>query len=78
MNLFFTAMIILYTYEIYIHGNDENKVIYLSLLIVSNIYPVAYECVQAYKIGLVEYIKTNVLDTIYYGCTIANVVIQLK
>ena len=43
MNLFFTAMIILYVYEIYILGADEDKLLFLILVGISNIYPVAYE-----------------------------------
>lgn len=43
MNLFFTAMIILYVYEVYILGNDEDKILFLILVGISNIYPVAYE-----------------------------------
>ena len=44
MNLFFTAMVILFVFEIYINGNEDNKILYLTLLIIANIYPVAYEC----------------------------------
>lgn len=45
MNLWFTAMIILYVYELYILGADLNKSFYLNLVIAANAYPVLYECV---------------------------------
>lgn len=36
-------MIILYVYEVYILGHDESKMLFLILVGISNIYPVAYE-----------------------------------
>jgi len=48
-------MIILYVYEIYILGDDENKEFYLILVIAANAYPVLYEFLQAWKTGPAEY-----------------------
>ena len=74
MNLVFTAMIILFVYEIYIVGDDEHKATYVILLAIANVYPVAYEINQAIRGGISDYLKENVSDTLYYGSTVANLI----
>ena len=76
MNLLFTAMIILFVYEIYIVGDDEHKATYVILLAIANVYPVAYEINQAIRGGISDYLKENVSDTLYYGSTVANLICQ--
>jgi hypothetical protein len=45
---------------------------------ITNIYPLAYECIQAYLQGPVEYFFDNISDIIYYGSTIANIICQFS
>lgn len=74
MSFWFGAMFILFVKEVYIAGDDKNKTVYITLLTLSNIYPVAYEINQAIRAGIVDYVGDNVSDIIYYSSTIANII----
>jgi hypothetical protein len=63
MGLFFTTTyiisVILYVIEGYIEPDGEHQKKYLIFLNVGLVYPVLYECIQAYKTGFLDYMSSN-------------------